>query len=138
MKVLWWRVVSWILLGAFLMAAALNMLEISAGFATNHLADIVGPAWLYVAFRGLGDKRRQTRLGQLVGATPERAALLLFLGSTATEVSQAFWPHGVFTGFFDPWDIAAYASGIAPLYLIDRFTPGTDNTSVARSSKPAA
>lgn len=115
-----WRSVSWALFAAFLIAAGLNMTGTAAGFATNHLADLVGPAWLYVAFRGLAERRRDNRLRRLLGATPERAAIVLFAGSTATEIAQIFWPSGLFSGRFDPLDIGAFALGILPLYLIDR------------------
>jgi hypothetical protein len=53
--------VSWVLFGAFLIAAALNMSGTAAGFATNHLADLVGPAFLYVAFRGLAEPGKGNR-----------------------------------------------------------------------------
>jgi len=117
-----WRLVSFAFLGAFLLAAALNMAHVEAGFATNHLADIAGPAWLYIATRGLAEPTRSTRLQRLVGATPERAAIILFLGSSVTEVAQIFWPTGVFRGTFDPWDIGAFALGILPPYVLDKRT----------------
>ncbi|MBK6424589.1 MAG: hypothetical protein IPF77_20680 [Gemmatimonadetes bacterium] len=103
-----------------MLAAVLNMTATAAGFLTNHLADVTGPAWLYIATRGLAEPGRSTRIQRLVGRTPARAALLLFLASTATEVSQIFWPTGLFRGRFDPWDVAAFAAGILPLYLLDR------------------
>jgi hypothetical protein len=117
-----WRVASIVCLGAYLVAAALNMTHTAAGFATNHLADIAGPAWLYIISRGLGAPHRHTRIRRLVGATAERAAAILFLASTATEISQRFWPSGPFPGRFDPFDIGAFALGIMPLYLLDRWS----------------
>jgi hypothetical protein len=51
---------------AFLMTAALNMLRLRGGFVTNHMADLVVPAWLYVA------------------------AGSLFVASALTEVSQFY------------------------------------------------
>ena len=115
-----WRLLSWGLFGAFLVAAGLNMTGTAAGFATNHLADLVGPAWLYIAFRGLAEPPTDNRLRRLLGATPERAATVLFLGSTATEMTQIFWPTGLFSGRFDPLDIGAFGLGILPLYLMDK------------------
>ncbi|MBI4474344.1 MAG: hypothetical protein HY646_16865 [Acidobacteria bacterium] len=115
-----WRLLSWVLFGAFLAAGALNMAKAAAGFATNHLAGLVGPAWLYIAFRGLAEPAKDTRRRRLLGATPERAAVLLFVGSTATEITQIFWPLGLFSGRFDPLDIGAFALGILPLYLLDK------------------
>lgn len=116
----WWQTASWVLFAGFMLAAVLNMTATAAGFLTNHLADVTGPAWLYIATRGLAEPGRSTRIQRLVGRTPARAALLLFLASTATEVSQIFWPTGLFRGRFDPWDVAAFAAGILPLYLLDR------------------
>lgn len=115
-----WRVVSWVLFGAFLVAAVLNMTETAAGFATNHLADVVGPAWLYIVFRGLAEPEKRNRLGRFLGATPERAAAILFVGSCATEITQIYWPSGLFGGRFDPLDMAAFAIGLLPLYLVDK------------------
>jgi hypothetical protein len=115
-----WRLLSWILFGAFLVAAVLNMTETAAGFATNYLADLVGPAWLYIVFRGLADPEKRNRLGRTLGATPERAATILFVGSSVTEITQVYWPAGAFAGRFDPLDIVAFAIGILPLYVADK------------------
>ncbi len=118
-----WRMASRVLFVLFLLSAGLNLAGTSAGFATNHLADLVVPAWLYLATRGLADRRpRRSLIQRLVGPTPERAAVVLFLASTATEISQIYWPRGFFSGYFDPLDIAAYGIGILPFYLADRFT----------------
>ena len=46
-----WLVVYWALFVAFVGTAALNLLHVRGGFLTNHAADLVVPAWLYVAFR---------------------------------------------------------------------------------------
>lgn len=126
-----WRLLSWILFGAFLVAAVLNMTETAAGFATNHLADLVGPAWLYIVFRGLAEPEKRNRLGRTLGATPERAATILFIGSSVTEIAQIYWPTGVFAGTFDPLDIVAFAIGILPLYLADKVL-----SSAARTPHP--
>jgi hypothetical protein len=126
----------WVLFGAFLVAAVLNMTDTAAGFATNHLADLVGPAWLYVVFRGLAEPKKRTRLGRILGATPERAAIILFVGSSITELTQIFWPSGLFSGRFDPLDIAAFAIGIVPLYLVDKGLR-TSSTDDARSGSSA-
>jgi hypothetical protein len=70
--VLVWRIVYWALLAAFLLAAALNMLHVRAGFLTNYLADLVVPAWLYVNVRGLiPNPQRSSLLQKTVGRTPE-------------------------------------------------------------------
>jgi hypothetical protein len=106
-----WRA-AWISLTAlFLLAAALNMLRVHAGFLTSHLADLVVPAWLYVALRGLAGHDRSWPRARLAGAASVRAALVIFAASTLTEVSQKFWPRGPFRGTYDPLDIVAYAAG---------------------------
>lgn len=37
-----------------------------------------------------------------------------------TELSQYFWPHGIFAGTFDPFDILAYAVGVGVCFLFDK------------------
>jgi hypothetical protein len=53
------------------------------------------------------------------GRTAERAAVSIFLVGVVTEVSQLYWPRGLFGGRFDPWDIVAYGSGLLLVYLLD-------------------
>lgn len=116
-----WLVVHRALFVAFLGTAALNMLHVRGGFLTNHAADLVVPAWLYVAFRGLSSEHgRRTLLQRVFGRTPEVAAFSLFGASTLTEISQFYWPRGLFSGRFDPWDIFAYALGLAACYMADK------------------
>ena len=40
--------------------------------------------------------------------------------STLTELSQVYWPRGVFAGRFDPLDILAYGCGLAVCYVADK------------------
>lgn len=120
-----WRIAYWTLFVAFLGTAALNMLHVRGGFLTNHAADLIVPAWLYVASRGLHSRNgRQTRIQRTLGQTPERAALVLFLASTLTEVSQFYWPRGLFPGRFDALDVLAYALGLAICYVMDKRSLG--------------
>jgi len=117
-----WRLAYWFLWAAFIATAALNMAHVSAGFLTNHAADLVVPALLYVMTRGLAEQRsRPTLLQRWCGGTPERAAVVICLASAATEISQYYWPKGVFRGRFDPLDLAAYAAGIACCYIGDKW-----------------
>ena len=135
----WWRLAWWLLFAAFLLTAALNMTGVSAGFATNYLADLVGPAWLYVSFRGLASPgHASSRVRHALGASPERTAAILFVASTATEITQRYWPTGIFRGHFDPLDIAAFGLGLLPVYLGDRMTLKTANGAVANIAGPAA
>ena len=117
-----WRIFYWALFAAFMFAAALNMLHVHAGFLTSYLADLVVPAWLYVNARGLKPgSPGSSLLRSTVGRTPERAALILFVASTLTEVSQIYWPHGLFAGRFDPYDILAYAFGVGVCYSAEKW-----------------
>jgi hypothetical protein len=117
-----WRITYYALVVVFLLTAALNMLHVRAGFLTSYAADIVVPAWLYLASRGLPFRDKRTALQRTVGRTPESAALILFIASSATEVSQMFWPDGLFRGRFDPMDIAAYALGLAACYAAEKLS----------------
>ena len=117
-----WTVAYWILMAAFLLTAALNLLHVRAGFLTSHLADLTVPALLYVLSRGLVPSKRLPVLALMrwLGRTPERAAVFLFLASSATEVSQIFWPRGFFAGRYDPWDIFVYGVGLLICYGFDK------------------
>src|SRR5262245_33307638 len=111
------------------------MLHVRGGFFTNYAADLTCPAWLYLVFRGLHGGPRGV-FGSTLGRTPESAALSLFAASTLTEMSQRYWPHGVFSGRFDPFDILAYGVGLALCYAAERLLPPrTDaRTAVAQDS----
>jgi len=117
-----WRIAYWGLMAAFVLTAALNLLHVRGGLLTSYLADLTVPALLYVLSRELvpGKGLHPRRLLQWVGRTPGRAALVLFLASSATELSQIWWPRGFFAGRFDPLDLAAYATGLAVCWLCDR------------------
>ncbi len=123
-----WTVAYWILTVVFLVTAFLGIQRISAGFLTNHAADLACPAWLYIGLRGLTGSRGPSTLGRFFATTPERAALLLFGGSTLTELSQIWWPHGLFRGTFDPYDILSYAIGVGACYVFEK-------VSVSRASQ---
>lgn len=76
-------------------------------------------------FRGLYPTRvRKSFIQRTFGRTPEIAALSLFVASTLTEVSQRFWPHGLFSGRFDVFDVIAYACGLAACYAADKVLSG--------------
>ena len=116
-----WRVAYWVLFVVFLVTAALNMLHVRGGFLTNHTADLVVPAWMYLTFRGLYSRNgRHTLVQRTLGRTPELAAVSLFVASALTEVSQFYWPRGFFSGRFDVLDLLAYAVGLAVCYVVDK------------------
>ena len=116
-----WAVASWLLLGVSLLAAALDMAHVRAGFLTEHAADLCLPAWLYIATRRLAAATpARGALVRHLGRTPETAALGLFAASAATELSQIRWPHGIFRGAFDPLDLLAFAIGLLACWAVDR------------------
>ncbi len=125
-----WRVAYWLLTALFVVTAVLSIQRIPAGLLSSYGADVGCPAWLYIGLRGLHGQKPNV-LGRYFAATPERAAVVLFGGSTLTELSQVWWPHGFFSGVYDPYDIAAYAIGVGACYVLEkvglsraRSTPG--------------
>jgi hypothetical protein len=116
-----WGVAYYLLLAVFILTAALNMAKIRGGFFTNHAADLVVPAWLYIVARGLHERdRKPTLLHRTIGRTPEIAAISLFVASAITEFCQYFWPHGILSGRFDPLDVLSYAVGVGACYAAER------------------
>lgn len=115
-----WRWIERILWLAFLAAAVLNMLHFRGGFLTNHLADVVIPALLYVIFSGLSGRPRPRYLPSVLRRFPSMLALVIFAANSVTEISQYFWPRGLFPGTFDPLDILSFAVGLLPCYLLDK------------------
>lgn len=118
-----WAVAYWFLTAAFVVTAFISIQGIRAGFLSNYAADLTCPAWLYIGMRGLHGSKPPNRLGRFFGATPERAAFVLFGGSTLTELSQIWWPEGFFAGTYDPYDIVAYAVGVGSCYAFEKFSP---------------
>lgn len=119
-----WRRAYWALWSAFVLTAALNLLQIRAGLLSNHGADLVVPALLYVLTRRYpiaGKTGSTLMVRRIFGSTPELAALCIFGGSVATELCQRFWPHGIFPGTYDPLDILAYGVSVGLCYLADRW-----------------
>jgi hypothetical protein len=117
-----WSAAYWVLTIIFVVTAFLGIQRIPAGFLTNHAADLACPAWLYIGLRGLHGTRGPSTLGRLFASTPERAAVVLFGGSTLTELSQIWWPHGLFSGTFDPYDILSYAIGVGACYAFEKIS----------------
>lgn len=133
-----WLVAYYALFAGVLVTGALNMLHVRGGFFTNHAADIAVPAWLYVAVRGLHSAHdRKTLIQRIIGQTPEFAALSLFAASAVTEVSQLYWPHGVFPGRFDVLDLVAYAGAVAACYGVDKRWPRVSAVPILGIRPPA-
>ncbi len=114
-----WRWVEGGLWAALLLAGGLNMLRVRGGLLTSHLADAAIPALLFVVFSGLSGRPRPRLLPQALRDAPGLLAVVIFAANAATEVSQYFWPKGLFPGTFDPLDFVAFGAGILPFYLIE-------------------
>lgn len=118
-----WLAVEWILFAIWLADAALVMTHQRAGGFTDHAADLSMPAWIYLVTRRLRGTRPGWWRRWLVELPPATLALLIFAASAATEVTQLFWPRGLFRGVFDPLDILAYGAGIGLCWLADHRWP---------------
>jgi hypothetical protein len=106
---------------AWLGCAALVMNRVCGGFSTNYGADLTQPGWFYIIARDLTGSGRASVIKRTIGSRPETAALVIFLASTLTEVSQRYWPGGVFAGRFDFYDDVAFACSIGICYVFDKY-----------------
>ena len=118
-----WLTIEWGLFAVWIADAALVMAHRHVGFFTNHAADLTLPAWLYVITRKARHQSVAWWRRWLVCAPPVALAILFFAASTATEICQYFWPHGLFPGTFDPLDILSYGIGLGVCCAVDLFYP---------------
>jgi hypothetical protein len=86
------------------------------GLFTSYGADLAQPAWIYITIR----RRPASGVARWFGGSSEMAAGSIFLVGLASELSQYFWPHGLFHGTFDPIDILAFAIGVLICYMAER------------------
>jgi len=128
----YWIISYWTLFIFWLIGAILDMNHFHGGLLTNYLADLTFPAWFYIFIRGLTKNTkslpRLLLVGDWFGRTPERASISIFIVGAFSELKTFFWPHGILSGTFDPFDILAYAVGLAACYLFDKLTPYPQNT----------
>jgi hypothetical protein len=115
-----WRVAYVVLFVVWAAAGVLVMTRTRGGWLTSYGDDVALPAWLYIVARNLHQGARRTWVGRTIGRTPETALAAIFVASALSEVSQYFWPHGIFSGRFDPWDLAAYAAGTGACYWAEK------------------
>ncbi|MCA9734928.1 MAG: hypothetical protein H6696_16970 [Deferribacteres bacterium] len=120
----YWKITGWLLLAFWIICALLGVNHINAGLITSYGADISIPAWLYISLRSLDNPKRQPHVYNIFRRSPGITATILFFASTLTEVSQYFWPKGIFTGRFDYFDILAYAIGVGICYYFDKLLLG--------------
>jgi len=84
------------------------------GFWGSYVFDIAGPAWAYIYCRGL--YRSPNSRPAWRHCTPEVTAALVLGFCLLLETGQYL---GLYHGFFDPYDIMAFAAGVLPLYIAD-------------------
>ncbi|MBL8232911.1 MAG: hypothetical protein JNL98_30710 [Bryobacterales bacterium] len=123
-----WLVAEWILLAVWFTAAIVTMypglgraLYLSGGLFSSYGADLTFPAWFYIQLR-----RRPLRMLRWIrwlGGSPELAAVSIFVVGLVAEISQLYWPRGIFRGTFDPFDIAAYGVSLLVCYSAEQVTP---------------
>ena len=123
-----WRVTRVVLAVAFVVVVFSKLL-LSPGFLRSYAFDVIAPAWVYVEFRGLYAPGRSNWRTRLIGSSPERTALVLFVLTAAAEGGQYFKSWTYLPGVFDIYDLIAYAVGIGACYGIDKM--------MARSPSPA-
>ena len=86
-----------------------------AGFWSSYVLDIVGPAWVYILFRGLF-RREPTALSKYF--TPEVTVVSFTAICFLIEWAQYLQ---IYEAHFDPLDLLAYVSVLWPVYFIDRW-----------------
>lgn len=128
-----WKILWWSLFVVWAAGALLGVNHIRSGLITSHGADLTLPAWMYIMLRSLQNPGRKSWLHRTFGRTPELAGSALFVGSVLTEVSQYYWPTGVFRGVFDPWDIVMYGVGLLVCYAVDRSSLRSTSSVAKRS-----
>ena len=119
-----WRAAFWLLFAVWAAAGILVMQKRRGGWLTSYGDDLALPAWLYIAARNLQGGRAGL-LQRTIGRTPETAFAAITLACIGTEISQYYWPHGVFRGVFDPLDFAAYAIGAGLPFVAEKWPART-------------
>ena len=114
-----WQTVQWMLFAVWIADAIAVMMHSRAGFLTNHAADLTLPPWLYITFRRQYRGLAGLPLVRDVCASAVMTGSFVLLASCATEVSQYFWPHGLFAGTFDWYDLLTYFIGVTAVVAAD-------------------
>lgn len=98
-----------------LLIAGLSTLWFDWGrFANGYVLDMVGPAWVYILFRGLYTAKANNTWTRFF--TPVRTLMILITACFGIEFMQYL---NLYSSTFDLWDFLAYLSIIVPLFLID-------------------
>ncbi len=107
-----WRTVI-LALGAVLVAT--EVLE-RPGFWSSYARDLVGPAVIYLLFRG---RHRASEARVFWGLRTPDLVVAFVLGFCFTVEAAQY--VGLSSGRFDLYDLAAYVTGLFPWYLADRW-----------------
>jgi hypothetical protein len=123
-----WRLAEIVLLISWGAAAVANLMHIRGGFLTNHLADLTISPWIYIMQRRQQTKPSRVPILGWLRQSPVRLGLAIYAGSTITEISQYFWPHGLFPGTFDWYDLFCYVLGMGIVVTADLLHPIPSST----------
>lgn len=86
------------------------------GLWSSYARDLVGPAVIYLLFRG---RHRASEARVFWGLRTPDLVMVFVLGFCfSVEAAQYF---GLYSGHFDLYDLAAYVAGLFPWYLVDRW-----------------
>jgi hypothetical protein len=86
------------------------------GLWSSYARDLVGPAVIYLLFRG---RHRASKARVFWGlGTPDHVVAFVLGFCFIVEASQYV---GLSSGHFDLYDLAAYVTGLFPWYLADRW-----------------
>ena len=102
-----------LILGAILLAT--ETFE-RPGLWSSYARDLVGPAVIYLLFRG---RHRASEIRAFGGLrTPDHVVVFVLGFCFSVEAAQYF---GLYSGHFDLYDLAAYVAGLFPWYVADRW-----------------
>lgn len=98
-----------------LLIAGLSTLWFDLGaFANGYVLDMVGPAWVYILFRGLYTAKANNTWTRFF--TPVCTLIILSTACFGIELMQYL---NLYASTFDVWDLLAYLSLLTPLFLVD-------------------
>ena len=106
----YWAITLFILLITGLSTISFNL----GSFGKGYVLDMVGPAWVYILFRGLFTAKADNVWTRYF--TPTKTLILLLTACFGIETLQYF---KIYNSTFDLFDLLAYISIIVPLFIID-------------------
>ena len=96
-----------------------------SGLWSSYARDLVGPAVIYLLFRG---RHRASEARVFWGLrTPNHVVVFVLGFCFSVEAAQYF---GLYSGHFDLYDLAAYVAGLFPWYVADRWRWRVSETSL--------